>query len=154
MEPGAVRELHLRGHVVGSHSWSHPARISALRYEEILEEWRRSREALEAILDAPVTTASVPGGFYSDLVGQAASDAGVRILFNSEPVLLPRQLGGLQLLGRFNINRRSKPTTAAGLAQRRAHLRLSQYISWNTKKAGKALVGPLYRRLREGILGP
>lgn len=148
-----VRELHRRGHVVGSHSWSHPERISALPYSEILREWKTSREALESMLGEAVTVASVPGGFYSPLVAQAAAAAGVRLLFNSEPALSPVQVAGIEVRGRFNVNRRTRPSTAAGLALGRLHLRASQYLLWNAKKAAKNVVGPLYRSLRETVLG-
>ena len=149
-----VRELRRRGHLVGSHSWSHPERISALPYEQIVGEWKTSREALEAMLGEAVTVASVPGGFYSPLVARAAAEAGVRLLFSSEPALWPRQVAGIEVRGRFNVNRRSRPATAAGLARGRFHLRASQYLLWNSKKAAKNVVGPLYRRLREALLGP
>ncbi len=154
LEPEGVRDLHRRGHVVGSHSWSHPERMADLPPEQILEEWKRSRGELEAILEAPVTVASVPGGFYSREVARSAARAGIRVLFNSEPIQACRTVDGTEVRGRFNINRRTRPASAAGLVRGRLHLRASQYVLWNTKKVGKSLFGPLYRSLRETMLGP
>ena len=152
LDPQGVRELHRRGHVVGSHSWSHPERIADLPHPQIVEEWKRSRHDLEAILGAAVTVASVPGGFYSKGVARAAEEAGIRLLFNSEPVASCSRVGGLEVWGRFSVNRRTRPASAAGLVRGRVHLRASQYLLWNTKKIAKRLVRPLYRKLRNAVL--
>jgi peptidoglycan/xylan/chitin deacetylase (PgdA/CDA1 family) len=154
LDAEGVRELHRRGHVVGSHSWSHPERMADLPYRQIVEEWRRSRQDLEDIVGVSITIASVPGGFYSREVARAAGDAGVRILFNSEPVMTPEDIGGVEVWGRFNVNRRTPPSSAAGLVRGDVHLRASQYLLWNAKKVGKSFFGPVYRRVRELLLGP
>src|ERR1700686_4820003 len=39
LNPGQIRELHRRGHVIGSHSYSHPARMSFCTTAELDEEW-------------------------------------------------------------------------------------------------------------------
>src|SRR5215467_13271508 len=58
-----VRELHERGHVVGSHSASHPTRMAVLTRAELDREWRDSTERLAELVGEPVKTASVPGGY-------------------------------------------------------------------------------------------
>jgi len=72
-----IRDLHQRGHIIGSHSCSHPKRMSFCSRAELLQEWGRSCEILAGILGAPVTVASVPGGFYSRAVAEAAAEAGI-----------------------------------------------------------------------------
>src|SRR2546423_9925897 len=57
-----IRELRGRGHVVGSHSCSHPTRMSALTRADLLREWRESIAALSDILGEAPLVASVPGG--------------------------------------------------------------------------------------------
>src|SRR4051794_5048808 len=80
-----IRELNRRGHVIGSHSCSHPARISTCAPVQLRREWRDSRDALEQTLGASVRSAAVPGGFYSRAVGAAVAEAGYAALFTSEP---------------------------------------------------------------------
>ena len=80
-----MREMVARGHVIGSHSYSHPKRMGGCPPETIAEEWRRSVDVLQDVLGAPVLTASVPGGFYTRPVGVAAAAAGIRVLFTSAP---------------------------------------------------------------------
>jgi len=154
LDAEGVRELQRRGHVVGSHSWSHPERIADLAPDEIHEEWRRSRADLETILGAPVTAASLPGGFYSREVARSAARAGIQVLFNSEPVVARQTVDGMEVRGRFNINRRTQAASAAGLVRGSVHLRASQYVLWNAKKVGKTLFWPLYKSIRKRVLEP
>ena len=60
-----IRELDTRGHIIGSHSASHPTRFSACSIPQMRREWTRSREALQDVLGHPVNVASVPGGYFS-----------------------------------------------------------------------------------------
>src|SRR5262249_39750363 len=46
---GQLQELRRRGHVLGSHSCSHPRRISSCAPEEMLREWRDSRQVLQEV---------------------------------------------------------------------------------------------------------
>src|ERR1051325_2383064 len=80
-----IRELDARGHVLGTHSASHPPRFSALTPAEMRGQWLDSRHKLEDILGRAVTVASVPGGYFSIAVAEAAAAAGLRTLFTSEP---------------------------------------------------------------------
>ena len=62
VDRAALRELHGRGHIVGSHSCSHPLRMGHLPPRRILHEWTESRRAISDLLGADVWAASVPGG--------------------------------------------------------------------------------------------
>src|SRR5204862_350417 len=57
-----IRALVAMGHVVGSHSCSHPDRMADLSWDQLLDEWSRSAAALSSELGQEVSTASVPGG--------------------------------------------------------------------------------------------
>jgi peptidoglycan/xylan/chitin deacetylase (PgdA/CDA1 family) len=147
----ALRALHRAGHLVGSHSHTHFA-LSRLSDAEVTAELETSRKVLEDVLGKPVTTASVPGGFYSARVAELAGEAGFDHLFTSEPWLESRQVGSLLVYGRFAI---VSDTTAADVA---ALCRLSKpalvraTISWHARKAARAALGPLYAELRRRIL--
>src|SRR5688572_22256009 len=81
----AIRDLDRRGHLVGSHSWSHPLRIGHCSRRQLAEEWTRSRDVLAEAVGHPITWASVPGGDFAPVVAEAAADAGFTDLFTSEP---------------------------------------------------------------------
>lgn len=148
-----LRQMRRRGHVIGSHSCSHPTRMSQLSREQLLREWTESKRALEQILGEPVTVASVPGGYYSTTVGRTAEEAGLRTLFHSEPTSEVDACGGCRLIGRYVVRRDSTPELSAGLAAGRPGPRLEQWAQWKAKKAAKLLAGDLYLFLRGKLLG-
>lgn len=147
-----MRELRARGHVIGSHSWSHPVRFSALSRVAMEDEWRRSLDCISQILGEAVHTASVPGGYYSRAVAEAAARAGVRVLFTSEPVTRVAYVAECLVFGRFAITRRTSAQRAAGLAAGKPAPRAVQWLAWNARKAAKRLAGNLYIHAREALL--
>jgi peptidoglycan/xylan/chitin deacetylase (PgdA/CDA1 family) len=148
-----LRALARRGHVVGSHSCSHPLRMAHCTVAQILDEWRRSRVILSDILGSNVTVASVPGGDFSIQVAEAAAQAGITQLFTSEPTGRTQQLSGLTLAGRFTIQRWTTAKTAAALASGDWLPRARQAALWNAKKLTKRLGGERYLQIRKRLIG-
>ena len=146
-----LRELHRRGHVIGSHSCSHPERISNCSREQLLDEWSRSCDVLASLIGQPVTSASVPGGFYSLEVAQVAARAGIKWLFNSEPTTHEYTVDGCTILGRYNIYRGMSAADAATLVSSPLR-RWRQSAFWNAKKAAKTVAGPVYKAIRLQLL--
>jgi len=148
-----IRELGGRGHVIGSHSCSHPLRMGHCEWPRLLNEWTRSRATLEDALGAEVRTASVPGGDFTPTVARAAAAAGLARLFTSEPTAVVHQLRGLVLQGRFTIRRSTPTPTVVGLASGAWLAQARQGLSWNAKKLSKRLGGESYLKLRRMVLG-
>lgn len=146
-----LRDLHQRGHLIGSHSCSHPERISNCSAERLLDEWTRSCAVLADIIGQPVTTGSVPGGFYSTAVARAASHAGIKLLFNSEPTTSEFTVEGCRILGRYNIYRGMHADDATALLTSPVR-RWRQAAFWTAKKAAKSVAGPLYKAVRKRLL--
>ena len=147
-----IRDLRRRGHVIGSHSVSHPARISACGGEELTREWRDSREALAEILGEDVNVASVPGGYFSTRVARAASAAGIRVLFTSEPTTRCRVVDECLVVGRYCFQRGASSQAAARIARGDWSPRFRSWLSWNAKKVAKRVGGDLYVRARLSLL--
>lgn len=144
----ALRELHAAGHVVGSHSHTHPADISRLSAAALDAEWRSSLRILEGILGSPVTVASIPGGFYSPAVVASAAAAGIRTLFTSEPTVRTHRVGECLVVGRYTLWRGMGASVAVALARGEGIARTRQWLLWNLKKPLKRFAGPVYRLLR------
>ena len=140
------------GHVIGSHSHSHPKRLSSCTAREIADEWRSSVEVLGALLDRPVSTASVPGGYFSRQVAVAAAAVGIRVLFTSEPIRTVRSEGGCLVVGRFAVRRGLSARSAAAAATTLAPW-ARQRFSWNARKAAKKVGGESYVKARAAVLG-
>jgi peptidoglycan/xylan/chitin deacetylase (PgdA/CDA1 family) len=149
----AVRDLDARGHVVGSHSCSHPLRVGHCSPGQLRDEWHRSREIISRVLGHPISSASVPGGDYAPAVAEAAAQAGFTDLFTSEPTTADRAAFGLRLHGRFTIRRWTTAATAAALAAGDSLPRRQQAFVWSVKKLGKRLGGERYLQLRRLLLG-
>ncbi len=147
-----LRELDRRGHVIGTHSASHPARFSACEPAHMREEWARSRMVLEDLLGHKVEIASVPGGYYSRRVARSARDAGLRVVFTSEPITTSHDEEETLVIGRFTL-RRGHPTDRAGLlARREPWARYQEWASWHAKGLVKPLLGPLYSPTADWLL--
>lgn len=101
LTPQEICYLRRCGHVVGSHSDTHPDIFREQPFDRMVEEWRVSREKLAQLLGEPCHTASVPGGDISRQVPLSADAAGLSYLFTSEPVLRPERVGACWILGRF-----------------------------------------------------
>lgn len=156
--PGFVSEADLRalaaaGHVVGSHSHTHPADISRLPAAAMAAEWRDSVDRLADILGAPIDVASIPGGFYSPAVAASALASGIRYLFTSEPTLRVARRGQALLIGRYALQRGMGTDAAAALAQGIGTARQRQWLLWNMKKPAKRWAAPAYRWLRRRNFG-
>lgn len=106
-----VRYLWSCGHIIGSHSHTHPDIFRDQPRARMDEEWRVSGDILAQLLGERCLTASVPGGDLSAMVLDSAADAELRFLFTSEPWLAPRRVRGCWMIGRVC------PTTAATLQQ-------------------------------------
>jgi len=148
-----LRELHARGHVVGSHSHSHPVRMSAVGAEGLRREWSESVQILSDILGTPVRTASVPGGYFSRVVAETAEDAGLQRLFTSEPTSRPFRVDSCTVLGRYTLRRDDPGSLAADLVAAAHGARVRQWSIWNAKKVLKALGGESYLRARARVFG-
>ena len=147
-----LRDLRRRGHLVGSHSCSHPLRMGHCAPGRVLEEWTRSRAVLADALGEEPADASLPGGDFAPLVAEAAAMAGFTRLFTSEPVLVPRCAYGLILHGRFTIRRWTSARTAAALAAGDWTACTRQAAAWTLRKIGKHLGGRRYLELRRLLL--
>ena len=147
-----VRSLHERGHIVGSHSWSHPDRMTTCSDERLFEEWDSSVRLLTEIIGDRVETASVPCGAYGRRVAHAAARAGIRALFTSEPSVRCRTVAGCLILGRFTMRRRAPAELAARIAADRGSSRLRQWVPWQIKKLLKRLAWQPYQMARTLIL--
>ena len=144
-----ARELRGRGHVIGSHSCSHPPRISRCDDAELARQWSESVRVLSELIGEPVTVASVPGGFYSRRVAEAAAAAGIRNLFTSEPTAVVAVVDGCAVLGRYYLQRGMAPEMSAAFAAGRRSPRFRQAMLWHLKKAAKTLAGGAYGKARQ-----
>lgn len=148
-----IRELFLRGHVVGSHSENHPLRMAGLTRGEIFEEWRVSLDRLSGILGNRIVVASVPGGFFSRIVAECAAENQIEYLFNSEPRISVNKVGICEVFGRFAVRSTTTSKQMSSLVKLDLGERLIQGALWNLKKPMKVLGGGVFLTIRSKLIG-
>ena len=144
-----IRDLHRRGHAIGSHLASHPRRFSACGWGEMVCEWEESCKVLADILGQDVTVASVPSGYFSPNVARAAWEAGIKVLFTSDPKTCVRSIAGCTVMGRFTVRRGYQADFAQRLGILEPSVLFREWIIWNAKKTTKTLLGAAYLRLMD-----
>jgi peptidoglycan/xylan/chitin deacetylase (PgdA/CDA1 family)/glycosyltransferase involved in cell wall biosynthesis len=91
-----VQELAAAGVEVGAHSVDH-VRLNRLRYDDALDQMRRSRATLEDLLGKPVTAMAYPFGTFNGKTIRAAEEAGYEVACGCsgpgpwQPLSLPRE---------------------------------------------------------------
>lgn len=137
-----IRDLHRRGHVIGSHSHEHPDIFYNLSEEQMLDEWQTSCRILCEITGEPVLAASVPGGDMDLRTIETAGRAGIRYLFTSEPVLAPWEHSGITCFGRLCLRGSSSTNVVARYVNFQVGLR--EIWIRRLKQVIKRLIGPVY----------
>ena len=147
-----IRALRQRGHVIGSHSHTHPSRMSHLTGPNLWREWSKSCQMLADLLGEPVTTGSIPNGYYSRQVAEMAAQAGIKALFTSEPRTSTFMVNGCMIVGRYAVMAQTPANEAGAIAAGDVTPRLVQAASWQAKKTAKAVGGKAYLKLRGAVL--
>jgi hypothetical protein len=119
---------------------------------QLFREWKESARVLSDILGSELRAASVPGGYYSRRVAEAAASSGIEVLFNSEPGTGITHVEGCIVLGRYSIQQGVSADIVARIASGERIPRLRQYLLWNSKKIAKRLGGNYYISLRKSLL--
>jgi peptidoglycan/xylan/chitin deacetylase (PgdA/CDA1 family) len=133
-----IRAVRALGHVVGSHSHTHPDIFREQSESQMLSEWHVSTDVLTQLLGEPCLTAAVPGGHISPLVIRSAAQSGFRYIFTCEPVLAPARVGGCWVLGRYLVK------THTPLL--RVH-ELAQFEGWTTARVARLMKNAVRRSL-------
>jgi len=139
-----ILELHRRGHVIGTHTHTHPTPFFRNSDSTLVEEWTKSIAVLEDILQEKMVFGAVPGGDVNDRVFRSARDAGLQCLFISDPsYTLRRYDDRLTIVKRIMPKNNWSSAEIAGFS--RFQPRPLFQLQWkrNTKYFVKRLFGPL-----------
>jgi len=148
-----LQDLHGRGHVLGTHSCSHPLRMAQISWPQLIHEWTVSCAVLSDILGCAVAVGSVPGGAFSNVVADAAAQAGILHLFTSEPTAEIATIAGISVGGRFTIRRSTSTTRVLAFARGVRFWCAQQRAAWALKKLTKRLGGSGYLAMRRALTG-
>ncbi|MFC1831222.1 polysaccharide deacetylase family protein [Thermodesulfobacteriota bacterium] len=98
---GELRQLDQRGHKIGVHTHNHFSPFKNLSYTDKVDEWKHSCSILEDTLGHSVVIGSIPGGTMDSNTIKSAAEAGLKLLFTSEPTRRIRYCGSMAVIGRI-----------------------------------------------------
>lgn len=127
LDADGLRRLHAAGIEIGGHTATHPD-LTTLGFDAARDEFERGRAALEAVIEAPVTSAAYPYGRATAETVRACAAAGFRaacltsgegararsLEFPRQDMPGPSTLTGLRLkaVGRYKPLMRFRPLRA------------------------------------------
>lgn len=103
LDTDQIRDLSRRGHIIGSHSHSHPERMNALSFKAIQDEWSISQMMLNEVLGYKPTIASIPNGYSSPDVIRNMVSAGIDTIYTSNPTSKVKKNRDYTLIGRYAV---------------------------------------------------
>lgn len=103
-----VKELYSRGHIIGSHSKTHPHDMSKLTSNDVNVEWGESVLKLSEIVGDKICVASIPNGDSSSVVLDSAVACGITTLYTSVPRDSVSTYKNINLVGRYVVHRDTK----------------------------------------------
>lgn len=142
-----VKELELRGHIIGSHSHNHPVNMAVLDRDELLFEWKESVRILSDILSHPVTIASIPNGYDSNEVIDTAYEAGITELHTSKPTDKEEIRNGCKLVGRYVVHDNMTNEYVASVIKDPT-IRKKLYRRWQLINVAKMILGSSYNKVK------
>lgn len=146
-----IKSLHSRGHLIASHSHTHPDNISKLSEDEILNEWINSRKILENIVGEEIRRASIPQGAVSKKVLKLLNKAGYTEIWTSIPSTTINNFEEMDVYGRYAVTNNMDIVQIDKILSSES-FRKSLYIRYWILNFCKIILGSNYSRLKKKIL--
>ncbi len=150
LDAGQIQELHRRGHVVGSHSHSHPERMSAMSADAVDEEWRASQAVLTGILGFTPRHASIPNGYQSKPVLRAMTSSGIEVIDTSATTTRHTRFGRATVRGRYAVTADMSVDDVMSLLTSPL-CRFKKDVRWRLLSVAKSVLGNSYLKIRKAL---
>lgn len=142
-----IAELSHRGHVIGSHSCSHPQNMSGMTREKIEEEWSQSVKVLSDIIGEKVIIASLPNGNSSKIIIEGVKNAGIEELHTSEPTTKKRSDSGVVIIGRYVVHDKMTTEDIMRIVDD-SNYRKKMHLKWRMLSIAKSILGNNYKKIK------
>lgn len=146
-----IIDLHKRGHIIGTHSHTHPKLMKKLSLIELENEWKTSIEKLQNIINDKIEYASIPGGSFSSKMTSTFKKLGIKTVFTSVPTLEINMIDNVTIIGRYTILGNTRLSDIKDLIKSYSIVRIKQAIAWYLMDLLKVVLGPIYLNLRKTI---
>jgi peptidoglycan/xylan/chitin deacetylase (PgdA/CDA1 family) len=142
-----IIELHTRGHIIGSHSHTHPEKMSILDRNNLNNEWEYSQSILHNILGYMPQWASIPNGFSSKSIIRAMVSHGITKIDTSATTTHQSRIGAIIVRGRYAITENMSTDQVLAIVSSPLY-RLKLAIRWYVLAIAKAILGNAYLSIR------
>lgn len=146
-----ISELNKRGHIIASHSHSHPSNLSKMGKQQHLSEWEDSIKILKGIIGTDITVFSIPNGYYSPVDRQEAVKYGVNTILISLPEKFDHN--NVDVIGRVAITQDTDMNTFIKIIKDRRY-RCNLKFRQNFLDKTKNILGlDIYMRIKKLLRG-
>lgn len=146
-----IKELAERGHIIGSHSHTHPEIFTELTLREIRNEWALSYKILEEILGPQDFAASIPNGYASEEILSMAVRYSFKTIYTSRPTTKIKKYRDANIIGRYVVlNSMTVPDVVRLVTSKRNHLKL--LVKWHLLNLVKKVLGSNYESFKASLL--
>lgn len=147
-----LKELSERGHVIGSHSHTHPEIFTKLSNKEIMREWHLSAQVLKEILGEGDYVASIPNGYTSKEILDAAIQFGFNTIYTSQPTTKIKTYKRSKLIGRYVVlDGMTMDDVLRMVTSKSYHLKMS--VKWHVLNIVKKVLGSSYEAFKAKVFG-
>lgn len=146
-----VKELAARGHIIGSHSHTHPQNLAKLSTEDIKEEWQISHDILNELLDKREFPLSVPNGYTSKPIMEEAVKCGYTDIFTSQPTTITQLFQNHKIVGRYVVHDCMTAQDVLRIVESKG-VRLKLALKWHVLNIVKGILGPSYDIVKVKLL--
>lgn len=144
-----LKEIDSLGHVIGSHSHTHPERISSLPNDTFKKEWNDSTSFLQKLLGKDIIEASIPGGYYSKESVNILRELGYKTIFTSKPINRIKFYQGLEIVGRYTIRNHPPIEQYLNYLDKVSFLNIKMLLRWQLLEIIKKLFGSYFNDIRK-----
>lgn len=146
-----VKILEERGHIVGSHSHSHPEIFTKLSKEEVHEEWSKSYEILQNILGKKNLPMSIPNGYASKTIMQEAIDCGYTDIYTSQPTTKVGSFQKHNVIGRYVVHENMTTEDVLRIVISKG-TKMKMALKWHVLNVVKGVLGESYDAVKAKVI--
>lgn len=146
-----VKALEERGHIVGSHSHTHPEIFTKLSKEEVHKEWSKSYEILQSLLGKKDLPMSIPNGYASKTIMQEAINCGYTDIYTSQPTTKVTSFQKHNVIGRYVVHDNMSTQDVLRIVTSKS-TKMKMAMKWHALNMVKGLLGSSYDTLKAKVL--
>lgn len=145
-----IKELNLRGHIIGSHAHTHE-HLYTLSESQVYSEWEISIRILSNILRKKIECASIPNGDISNKGLEIMNSLGIKYIYTSVPTSNIKSYRNSCIIGRYVVLGDTTPDGVLRIVSSKS-VRLSFIIKYHLINIIKRMLGSRYVQIKNAFL--